>query len=378
MFSAFLKLVLHGKHKKFENINLYIGMILNMTEQKTQPELDKHFTEKALDAASSLANPSKINLSFIPQAFKLRKNVSWSTFLAFVILFFWVSVIGLVLFSGAYGAFGEKFITFIKGFVQHSASSGNSLGSSFAKEVIFYVIGALVSLFGIGYVWRFHVGMKKKFFATMPSSSLFFKILWPLVLTTIVFTLLFLSLSMLINMGILLSFIHISAGSATHKSTAVIGYVVQFVAMLEAICYWLFQSFVLYLIFKRYKQSKLGEKLDPFFKSFYVSFKPFFKQCLRFLVTVACFYLIVILPLLVIKPLVSGLGIDIQKKVMMIVSFIYLILVPWIMTTYFNLYFLMFNSIDNYKSGPKLSREQRKAKKAEAKDLKEAAASKKT
>ena len=97
MFSAFLKLVLHGKHKKFENINLYIGMILNMTEQKTQPELDKHFTEKALDAASSLANPSKINLSFIPQAFKLRKNVSWSTFLAFVILFFWVSVIGLVL-----------------------------------------------------------------------------------------------------------------------------------------------------------------------------------------------------------------------------------------------------------------------------------------
>lgn len=322
-----------------------------MTENKAQPASNNTFTQKAIDAASSLANPSKINLSFIPQAFSLRKNVSWSTFIAFILLFFWISVVGLVLFSGAYGALGAKFITILKGFTHPSATE--SMGSSFAKEVVFYVCGALVSLFGMGYVWRFHLGMKKKFFATMPSYGLFFRILWPLVLSTIVFTLAFISLSMLINMGVVMSFVHLSGGAASHKATKMAGYAVQLCAFIEAICYWLFQSFVLYLIFKRYKQGKLGEVIEPFFKSFYLSFKPFFKQCLRFLVTVAIFYLIIMLPLLIVKPLFSGFDIGIQKKIMMIVSLIYLFLVPWIMTTYFNLYFLMFNSIENYKSGLK-------------------------
>ncbi len=345
-----------------------------MTESNTDTKSFNTFTQKALDAAPSLASPAKINLSFISQAFSLRKGLSWSTFIAFILLFFWISVIGLILFAGFFGIFGAKIITVLNEFVHPGGTE--SMVASFSEEVVFYVCGTLVSLFGIGYAWRVHVGMKKKFSATIPSYGLFLKILWPLVLCTIVFTIAFISLSMLINMGIVMSFVHLSGGAASHKSTNMMGYLVQFSAFIEAICYWLFQSFVFYLVFKRYKQGKLGEVIEPFFKSFYLSFKPFFKQCLRFLVTVAIFYLIIILPLLLVKPLFSGFGIDIQKKVMMIGSLVYLFLVPWIMTTYFNLYFLMFNSIENYKSGPRLSRAQRKAQKAEAKALKSVSKSK--
>jgi hypothetical protein len=333
-----------------------------MTESNTDIKSFNTFTQKAIDAAPSLASPAKINLSFISQAFKLRKNLSWSTFIAFMLLFFWVSVIGLILFAGFFGVFGPKLMNWLSAHVtMHQKSLGtDTMAISFAKEVVFYSCGALISLFGIGFVWRFHTGKKKKFFATLPSYGLFFRILWPLTLCTAVFTAIFLAGSMLINSGLVMSYVHLSSGNSSHKSIHFMGYIVQIFAIIEAICYWLIQTLVLYILFKRYKQAKSGEAIVPFFKSFYLSFKPFFKQSLRLLVTIACFYLIVLLPVLAINPLVSGMSVDIVKKVMMGVSLVYLVLVPWIMTTFFNLYFLMFNSIENYKSGLKVQKDEAK------------------
>jgi hypothetical protein len=348
-----------------------------MAESNAEAKSFNTFTQKAIDAAPSLKKPTKINLSFISQAFKLRKDLSFSTFMAFIILFFWISVIALILISGAYGILGQKLMNWISELQKIPGSPGKiSMATSFAMDVVFYTCGVLVSLFGIGFAWRFHVGQKKKFLATIPSYSLFFRILWPLLLCTIFFTAIYLALSMLINLGIVKSYMHFMAGSASPKSIYFIGYIIQVFSVIEAICYWLIQSFILYLLFRRYKQDKSGEAIVPFFKSFCVNFKPFFKQCLRFFVTIAIFYFIIIFPLYVIKSSVNGMSDNVIRTVMMVVSIIYLSLVPWIITTFFNLNFLMFNSIENYKSGPKLTKEQRKAQKAEARALKSVSKSK--
>lgn len=335
-----------------------------MTDSNADDKSFNTFTQKALGAAPSLGSPVKINLSFIVQAFRLRKNLSGSMFFAFVILFFWISILGLLVFSSAYGVFGKGFLDWVTNLLTKPSGSV-SMVPSFVQEISVFICGALISLFGIGFAWRFHVGQKKKFLATMPSYSLFFRLLWPLVVCNIVFTALFLSLSMLINTGLVTGYLHFFAQSSTNKYIHFMGYAVQFVSFAAAIIYWLVQGLVLYVLFKRYKQDKSGEAISPFFRSFYLSFKPFFKQGLRILITIACFYLIIFLPLLVIKPLVGDMPDDLVKHVKLGFSLVYLILVPWIIATFFNLYFLIFHSIENYKPGSKSTLDQLNSKMAE-------------
>ena len=314
------------------------------------------FTDKALASAPDLLGARKIHPRLLKQAFSLRKGVSLPTFIAIVKLFFLLSCVFLLVLLITYSIFGTNIIQL---YSQLADKQGSMFGlaSGFVLNIFTCALLMLMYVFGVGFVWRYHSGQGKKFFATLPSSwNAFWQLLWPSVFYTTIFTAIILVINYFIIKIIFFSLDHqLIENSNNSNFPPFVSKLLQAIIFIEAICVLSLTLFVFYLLFQRYKKAKMGIQILPMLQEFVVEFKKFFSQILRFLCVLSLFYLIAVFPL------VSGMAIikispeNISKICMAVLAVGYLVFSPWIITTGFNLNLLMFQSIENFRFKKKSS-----------------------
>ena len=99
-------------------------------------------------------------------------------------------------------------------------------------------------------------------------------------------------------------------------------------------------------------------------------FKPYFKQFHRFSFVMLVWYVMILFPFFVLEPAISGAGFGIHdmRITVMIFAGFYLLCIPYIFSTMFNLYLLCFESIINFKNSAINKKEVKTKNKNKAKN----------
>ena len=328
----------------------------------------KHFCDRSLTLAPDLDGSKKIKLSYIFQAFKLKEKASLSLFVFYIYMCFWISIIGFISYAIIALSLGQKDFLSIIGHLNDPILIKNKDDFSIIKSLSFLLFSSIASsliiVISCGYLWRVHVGQKKRFFATFPKFSLCVKMF----LFSLCYTILLIVVASLIFFGLFTMYAKFSLwlGLTTKGfDTKLLTYPFFAINAIVAIFYWLGCSYLSCILFKRYKQEKINDfnirsndkiddinskikhEINSFLFIFKSLFKPFVKQSLRFSCVMELWYLIALSPFLILGPYFTNN--NLTPKVVFWSAIVYLLLTPIILSTMFNLYLLCFQSIMNYK-----------------------------
>lgn len=317
-----------------------------------------NFTDRSLSLAPALHGDTKINLSYISQAFKLKEKTSLSLFMFYICLFFWVCIIGFMVYTGLATAFGsDKLFGFIE-HIKHLKSHDKflALAITSGKLIVSSLATAFMVIISCGYLWRVHSGQKKRFFATLPS----FKSALKISCVSVISLVLLLLVSSVIFLGLFNGLYHLTFFLKAHHSGGKIFVDVSYtgVCLIIAAFYWVISNYIICVLFAKYKQDKQAKELNKdkpkksLIKLFAELFKPYFKQFHRFALLMLVWYVILLFPFFVLKPAIvgAGFGMKYMRVTVMIFAGVYLLFMPVIFSTMFNLYLLCFESISNFKN----------------------------
>lgn len=325
----------------------------------------KKFTDRSLSLAPGLAGKNKINFGLIIQAFKLREKTSVSLFFFYMYLCFWLCIIGFMTYTGIALILGDKLISMARPLADPNFQKYHKLLFLFINLgylLLSSIATSFIIIISSGYLWRYHIGKKKRFFATLPSFTLFIKMLFisiffvcgVLIIASLAFFVLF-------KLYYLLAFF---AGIGHHYvNHEILSYPILGIEAIVALFYWLSCSYMTCVLFKKYQQEKCGDssEITSFISCFVKLFKPFFKQSVRFVLVILSLYLIVLSPFLILgKYFIAH---QLSPRFVFWGAVIYLFLTPTILSTMFNLYLLCFQSIMNYAPNTKNKASKNKADK---------------